>query len=118
MKDDRMATIEVMTGEERRRIWTQDQKDQILAEAFAPGAVLAHVARRHDVTRAVIYRWRIERSRAPKGLASVVVTNPPAAPQPAERFIEIVIGEESHIRIPFDAPPDLVASLIKAVSRS
>ena len=112
-----MATIEVITGEERRRVWTEQQKSEILAEAFAPGANLTHVARRHDVTRAVIYRWRIERTRPPKGLAQVVVAPPSAGTQNAERFIEIVLGEESHIRIPLDAPPDLVASLIKAVSR-
>jgi transposase len=112
-----MGTIEVMTGEERRRIWTQQQKDEILAEAFAPGANLTRVARRHDVTRAVIYRWRIERSRPPKGLAPVIVAPQATGAPSAERFIEIVIGQESHIRIPFDAPPDLVASLLKAVAR-
>ncbi|WP_442908666.1 transposase [Hyphomicrobium sp. DMF-1] len=117
MKDDRMQKVELMTGLERRRVWTQEQKDEIMAEAFAPGANLTAVARRHDVTRAVIYRWRIERSRPPKGLAPLVVTAPATGTQGPERFIEIVIGEESHIRIPLDAPPDLVATLIKAVAR-
>lgn len=112
-----MQKVELMTGPERRRIWTQEQKDEIMAEAFAPAANLTHVARRHDVTRAVIYRWRIERSRPPKGLAPVIVTPPATGPQSAERFIEIVLGEESHIRIPLDSPPDLVASLIKAVAK-
>lgn len=112
-----MQRMEVITGEERRRVWTEEQKDEILAAAFAPGANLTHVARRYDVTRAVIYRWRIERSRPPKGLAPVVVTDPPAEAQPVERFIEILLGEESHIRIPLDASPELVASLIKAVAR-
>lgn len=73
-KDDRMQRIEVLTGEERRRVWTEEKKDEILAAAFAPGAGVTAVARRYNMTKATIYRWRIERSRPPKGLAPVVVT--------------------------------------------
>lgn len=113
-----MQRIEVITGEERRRVWTEEMKDEILAAAFAPGASVTAVARKYDMTKATIYRWRIERSQS-KGLAQVVVAPSPAtvAAQGTENVIEIVIGRESRIRIPLDTPLELVATLIKAVGR-
>lgn len=36
-----MAKFEVITGPERRRRWSEDQKRAIVAESFAPGAVVA-----------------------------------------------------------------------------
>jgi transposase len=49
---------ELMTGPVRRRRWTDEDKLRILREAFAPGAVVADVARRHDVRGPQIYQWR------------------------------------------------------------
>jgi transposase len=50
--------VEVITGKERRRQWTDEEKRRLVAEAFAPGAVVAHVARRHDVAESCLCGWR------------------------------------------------------------
>ena len=49
---------EILVGRERRRRWSADDKLQIVREAFAPGARVALVARRRDVSRSQIYQWR------------------------------------------------------------
>ena len=49
-----------MTGPVRRRQWRKEDKLRILREAFAPGAVVADVARRHDIRTPQIYQWRTE----------------------------------------------------------
>jgi transposase len=49
---------EILVGRERRRRWAADDKLQIVREAFAPGARVALVARRRDVSRSQIYQWR------------------------------------------------------------
>jgi transposase len=49
---------EILTGRERRRRWSHEDKAAILKEAFAPGAVVADVARRHDLRSQQIYQWR------------------------------------------------------------
>ncbi len=49
---------EILVGRERRRRWSADDKLQIVREAFAPGARVALVARRRDVSRSQIYLWR------------------------------------------------------------
>lgn len=54
---------EVLIGPERRRRWSTAEKEKILAEADEAGAVVAEVARRHDVTRQHIYQWRRELRR-------------------------------------------------------
>jgi len=49
-----MGQISVFTGPERRRRWSEEERVQILTEAFSPGACMAQVARRHDVSTALI----------------------------------------------------------------
>ena len=49
---------EILTGPERRRWWSREQKIAIVMEAGQPGASVAGVARHHDITRQHIYQWR------------------------------------------------------------
>jgi len=39
-----MARVEVITGPERRRRWSDEEKRAIVAASFAPGAVVRDVA--------------------------------------------------------------------------
>ena len=41
-----MARREIITGPERRRSWSEERKQTIVDAAFAPGAIVADVARR------------------------------------------------------------------------
>jgi transposase len=50
--------IELITGDMRRRRWTAEEKGQILAESFRPGASVAEVARRYGVSRGLLWTWR------------------------------------------------------------
>ncbi|MHA0320190.1 IS66-like element accessory protein TnpA [Sphingomonas melonis] len=53
-----MGQITVFSGPERRRRWSDEERLRILTEAFSPGACVAEVARRHDVSTALVYTWR------------------------------------------------------------
>src|SRR5258705_8558722 len=68
-----MASVEVLAGPERRRRWSVEQKQAIVAAAFGPGAVVRDVARRADVTASLIYRWRRDLRAAANGFAQVLV---------------------------------------------
>ena len=50
--------MEIITGVERRRRWRDEDKLRIVAEAEAPGAVFALVARRHEISRGQLWKWR------------------------------------------------------------
>ena len=52
-----MARVEVITGPERRRRWSAEQKRAIVAESLTPGAVITEIARRADICPGQIYRW-------------------------------------------------------------
>ena len=50
--------MEILTGVERRRRWSEEERLRILHEASLPGSSVAEVARRYDVSRSQIYQWR------------------------------------------------------------
>ena len=51
---------EILTGPERRRRWSAEEKARIVGETRTPGVRVADVARRHGVSRALLYTWRRE----------------------------------------------------------
>jgi transposase len=51
---------EVLTGPERRRRWSAEEKTGIVAEAMLPGAKVSEIARRHGISRGLLYTWRRE----------------------------------------------------------
>lgn len=67
-----MASVELLSGPERRRRWSDEEKRALVTAAFEPGAVVRDVARRADVTPSLVYRWRRD-SHAADGLARVIV---------------------------------------------
>ena len=50
--------LEIISGVERRRRWSAADKLRIVAEADEPGAKVAEVARRHEVSRSILWTWR------------------------------------------------------------
>ena len=50
-------TVEILTSPERRRRWSTEEKARIVGEAKAPGAMIAAIARRHGVSRSLVYTW-------------------------------------------------------------
>jgi transposase len=114
-----MASLEVLAGPERRRRWSMEQKQAIVATAFKPGAVVRDVARLADVTSSLIYRWRRDLRAAANGFAQVLVapagggvTAPP--PMPA---IEIELAGNTRVRIPASVSPALAAAVVEALAR-
>jgi len=56
----REARIEVITGVERRRDWTDEEKLAIVAESCEDGVVISDVARRHGLRPQQLFTWRNE----------------------------------------------------------
>jgi transposase len=50
--------VEVITGVERRREWTDEEKLAIIAESCQDGAVISEVARRHGLRPQQLFTWR------------------------------------------------------------
>ena len=92
----RSEVVEVVTRGERRRMWSEEQKQLIVAEAMQPGALVTEVARRWGIGTGLIYTWRRQMRRGELGampvpaFAEVAVTPPPARaePEPPVRLAE------------------------------
>jgi transposase len=104
-KPARLQRIEVITGVERRRAWSREEKRAILTESFEDGVVISEVARRYGLRPQQLFTWRNEFRK--RGLArfqgSCATIEPPA-------FAPVMIarsGQEAEARIepPVSAAP-------------
>jgi transposase len=113
-----VASVEVLASPERRRRWSNEQKQAIVAAAFAPGAVVRDVARHADVASSLIYRWRRDLQAVANGFARVLVApgDGMAAPPPMPA-IEIDFAGHARARIPASVPPALAAAVVAALAR-
>ena len=50
--------MEIITGVERRRRWSAAEKLRIVAETEQPGAGIAGIARRYEISRGLLWNWR------------------------------------------------------------
>jgi transposase len=118
-----MARVEVITGPERRRRWSEDQKREIVAASFAPGAVVREVARRAEVSPGQIYRWRQDLRAAASGFAQVLIAASESPDRAAHKancsrsVIEVEFAGKVRVRIPGSIPVDLASAVVKALAR-
>ncbi len=74
--------MEIITGVERRRRWRCEEKLRIVAEAERPGALFNEVARRHEVSRGLLWNWRRQ------------VREGVLAPEPMPVFVPVQIATD------------------------
>ncbi|MBB4860946.1 transposase [Novosphingobium chloroacetimidivorans] len=120
-----MGQVTVMSEPERRRRWSHDERLQILRDAFSPGACVAEVARRYDVSTALIYIWRrklreagVERAApelASPGFAEAVIQDGGAVTPTLGPLIVVDLARDRRVSIFASASPALVAAALKAL---
>jgi transposase len=108
--------LEIISGVERRRRWSVADKLRIVGEADEPGATVAEVARRHEISRSILWAWR-RQSRAgelttsdPLGFLPVVVDTASAVDAPIA-----VSNTPPAASVPADTPPPPGAPAITIV---
>jgi len=136
--------MEIWTGRERRRRWSDEQKLEILEEAASGGMSVSEIARRHDVIPQQIYTWRRqllgkarveagEQAQAPVFLPVSVVSEPerPRADRPvshgkkskttvtrASRIEITLAGGGRILKVAADLDPAVLQGLIRAVEEA
>jgi transposase len=58
MTNTKQEVMEVLTGPERRRRWSTDEKLTMVRESFEPGKTVSMVARQHGVNPNQLFHWR------------------------------------------------------------
>ena len=134
--------MEIITGVGRRRSWSSEEKVRLVGEAAERG--VAEVARRHEVCRSLLYRWRrqmrggeLAAVTAAAGFVPVRVApevlavremkdEPPAAPASPESMlgsaasiglVEIVLGNGRVLRVAERIDPAVLARPAAALDR-
>lgn len=134
--------MEIITGVGRRRYWSSEEKVRLVGEVAERGA--AEVARRYEVCRSLLYRWRRQMRHgelaavtAAAGLVPVRIApevpavretkdEPSAAPAPPEStlgsgaslgLVEIVLGNGRVLRVAERIDPAVLARLAAALDR-
>lgn len=111
-----MSQVTLISGVERRRIWTDEQKRMLVAAACEPGASVADIARRADLRPSQLYRWRRDLAEpATPGFAALTVACEPE-PVAAGAAVVLEIGG-AVLRIAGDAPPALVSAVVRSLRR-
>ena len=130
VSDGTMGRMEIITGRERRRQWSAEEKLRILEEASAPEASAAEVARRHDVLPQQIYTWRRQLrtdhsvshetiSFLPVDLRSDAAVQAKPAPRPSSGGqIEIGFTNGRTLRIGVGVDAEVLRRLIRVVEEA
>ncbi|MBC2669713.1 transposase [Novosphingobium piscinae] len=100
-----MSQITVLSGPERRRRRSEEERLRVLTEAFSPGACVAEVCRRHDISTSLIYTWRSKLRRA----HADAEPSEPSVPA----FPEAVVVEEDAGRCAGGGSPSMVIDLAR-----
>jgi transposase len=95
----RPRRIEVITGVERRRKWSTQEKAAIVAESLAEGAVVSEVARRHGLNPQQLFGWRARLRNA--------VSNSAPSSDATPVFVPAIVEDE-----PSPAAPALPAAVV------
>ena len=82
--------IEISTGPERRRRWSEEEKLALVEEACRPGHSVSQVARQRGINASQLFAWR--RQALAKGLVSD--NRPEPAVAPALTFAPVNVTEE------------------------
>src|SRR5438552_11729617 len=82
--------VEIITGPERRRRWSDEEKLQLVAEACRPGSSVSQVARQRGISASQLFGWR--RQMLAKGLITDHRSDP--SPAPALTFAPVEVTEE------------------------
>ena len=115
--------MEIITGVERRRRWRDEEKLRILAELDEPGAKFNDVARRHDVSRGLLWQWRDAQRRGKlvaevAGFVPLRIVPELPAPEPQGSMPAASIDPESEVdsRIEIVLPDGTAVRVAEGIS--
>jgi transposase len=124
--------VELLSGVERRRRWSVEEKARVARASWEPGACVADVARRLEVTRQQVYDWRAAARRGAfaglevsAGFVEVIAAPAENAVQPsptevvepgaADTVVKIAVKGGRSLRLAVSVPTADLVRLIRAV---
>ncbi len=114
----------------RRRVWGEDEKRRIVAQARVSGVSVSQVARRYDVNANLVFKWLRDARFAPTTVedcaacflpvevisAPPIIDPPVIEPKASEAKIEISLSNGHHISVSGAFDPDALSRLVRGLS--
>jgi transposase len=128
-----MPRVEVITSVERRRRWSRDEKERLVAASLEPGVSVSEVARSAGIHVSQLFRWRKDLcdrvDAGPSQLVPVEIVAaamPPAVEAPAPSaspgrrrrksgIIEIELGGGRRVRVDRDVDAEALRRVLDAL---
>lgn len=125
-----MAKVEILTGADRQRRWSTEQKLSILREAFSGDGSVSDVARRHDILPQQLYAWRKKLSlpgllpiegvsfvpvSVVEGSGSMADSSKRSVARSRSKDIEIALRNGRLLRVAADIDLEVLSSLVACV---
>jgi transposase len=127
-----MPRVEVITSVERRRRWSREEKERLVAASLEPGVSVSEVARSAGIHVSQLFRWRKDLcDRVDAGSSQLVpveivpaVAMPPAVEAPAappgrrrrkSGIIEIELGGGRRVRVDRDVDAEALRRVLDAL---
>lgn len=124
--------VEVITSVERRRRWSREEKERLVAATFEPGSSVSEIARSAGIHVSQLFHWR-------KGLCQLsgpsvpqfipvevaaalpapdpVETTPPPRPRKKTSIVTIELGSGRRIRVDSDVDTEALGRILDVVER-
>jgi len=126
-----MPRVEVITSVERRRRWSREEKERLVAASFEPGVSVSEVARSAGIHVSQLFRWRKDlcdrvdadsSQLVPVEIVPAVVVPAVEAPStsPGRRrrksgIIEIELGGGRRVRVDRDVDIEALRRVLDAL---
>ncbi|MGI4946019.1 MAG: IS66-like element accessory protein TnpA [Janthinobacterium lividum] len=129
------GVVEIITGRERRRRWSTQEKLRIVGETHEPGACVGDVAARHGVCASLVFTWRRQVRQGVLTAAEVPTFVPVRMLEPATTavaapsavapslvaspagLIEIELGDGRRVRVGSDVNLPALRRVLAALGR-
>ncbi len=125
--------IEVITSVERRRRWSREEKERLVAATFEPGASVSEIARSVSIHVSQLFRWRKELCQisapsvpqlVPVEVVEALPTQPsPPGPPPISRprkkssMVTIELGGGLRLRVESDVDIEALGRILDVLER-
>jgi len=124
--------IEVITSVERRRRWSREEKELLVAACLEPGASVSEIARSAGIHSGQLFRWRkelcqISAPSVPQLIPVEVVaalspsgpveTPPPSRVRKKSSMVTIELGRGRRIRVESDVDTEALGRILDVLER-
>ncbi|WP_040619320.1 IS66-like element accessory protein TnpA [Rhodovulum sp. PH10] len=119
--------VQVITSVQRRRRWTREEKERLVAAAMEPGAVASAVAREAGIHVSQLFRWRQElcgpAAKSVRFAEATITAEPSSAPAAAPPAmtpggsIEVEFTAAPRLRITGPVDPTTLSAVIDALAK-